>query len=107
MKGIITRNKHLKYKALFLTVCKDKVFEKYVKLQGPKSNIMHYGMMWKVLSQEQDKSSDIEQQPPFGNCKYSNTLPQMRGGGAQNQRETYACEIWKAHLVLFISYEQG
>ena len=33
-----------------------------------------------ILSkQEQDKSSDIEQQPPFGDRKYSNTLPQKRG----------------------------
>ena len=28
---------------------------------------------------EQDKSSDIEQQPPFGDRKYSNALPQKRG----------------------------
>ena len=28
---------------------------------------------------EQDKSSDIEQQPPFGDRKFSNTLPQKRG----------------------------
>ena len=31
--------------------------------------------------QVQDKSSDIEQQPPFGDGKYSNTLPRKRGGG--------------------------
>ena len=31
-----------------------------------------------AISQEQDKSSDIEQQPPFGDCKYSNTLPQKK-----------------------------
>ena len=38
--------------------------------------------------EEQDKSYDIEQQSPFGDCKRSNTLPQMKGGGvAQNQRE--------------------
>ena len=28
---------------------------------------------------EQDKSSDIEQQLPFGDRKYSNTLPQKKG----------------------------
>ena len=33
----------------------------------------------------QDKSSDIEQQPPFNDRKYSNTLPQKRR--KQNQRE--------------------
>ena len=33
---------------------------------------------------EQDKSSNIEQQPPFGDHKYSYTLPQKRGGGVQN-----------------------
>ena len=31
--------------------------------------------------EEQDKSSDIEQQPSYGDRKYSNTLPQKRGGG--------------------------
>ena len=35
---------------------------------------------------EQDKSSDIEQQPPFGDRKISNIQPQNRGGG-QNQQE--------------------
>ena len=30
---------------------------------------------------EQDKSSDIEQQPPFRDRKYSNTLPQKSGRG--------------------------
>ena len=29
--------------------------------------------------QEQDKSSDIEQQPPFGDRKISNIQPQNRG----------------------------
>ena len=28
--------------------------------------------------------SDIKQQPPFGDHKYCNTLPQMRGGGVWN-----------------------
>ena len=37
--------------------------------------------------QKQDKSSDIDNQPPFGDRKYSNTLPQKRGGGLLNQRE--------------------
>ena len=35
---------------------------------------------------EQDKSSDIEQQPSFGERKESNTKPQIRGG-VQKQRE--------------------
>ena len=35
---------------------------------------------------EQDKSSDIEQQPPFGDRKISNIQPQNRGG-LQNQQE--------------------
>ena len=38
------------------------------------------------VSQEQDKSSDIKQQPPIGDRKYRNALPQI-GGGGQNQRE--------------------
>ena len=38
-------------------------------------------MCMHIYLQEQDKSSDIEQHPPFGDCKYSSTLPQKRGGG--------------------------
>ena len=38
------------------------------------------------ILQEQDKSSDIEQQPPFGDRKISNIQPQNRGG-VQNQQE--------------------
>ena len=41
--------------------------------------------------QEQDKSSDDEKQPPFGDRKYSNNLPAMRGR-KQNQR--------KQHIIL-------
>ena len=36
--------------------------------------------------QEQDKSSDFEQQSPFGDRKYSNTLPQKKGGGYKTNR---------------------
>ena len=38
--------------------------------------------------EEQDKSSDINEQPPFGDSKYSNTLSQMREE-VQNQREHF------------------
>ena len=37
---------------------------------------------------EQDKSSDIEQQPPFGDRKISNIQPQNREG-VQNQQERH------------------
>ena len=40
-----------------------------------------------IWEQEQYKSSDIEQQPPFGDRKKSNIHPQNRG--LQNQREEY------------------
>ena len=33
-------------------------------------------------NQEQDKSSDIEQQPPFDDRKISNIQPRNRGGGS-------------------------
>ena len=36
---------------------------------------------------EQDKSSDIEQQPPLDDRKISNIQPQNGGGGLQNQQE--------------------
>ena len=35
--------------------------------------------------QEQDKSSDIEQQPSFGDRKISNIQPQKRGGYKTNR----------------------
>ena len=34
-----------------------------------------------ICLQEQEKSSDIEQQPAFGYCKYSKTLLQKKGEG--------------------------
>ena len=37
--------------------------------------------MQKNLSKDKTKSSDIEQQPTFGDRKFSNTLPKKRGGG--------------------------
>ena len=46
--------------------------------------------------QKQDKSSDIEQQPPFGDRKISNIQPQNRGGGVQNQQE---------HHIILTKYE--
>ena len=38
---------------------------------------------------EQDKSSDIEQQPPFGDRKISNIQPQNRGGGTKPAGTSY------------------
>ena len=40
----------------------------------------------KYENQEQDKSSDIEQQPSFGDRKISNIQPQNRGGGFKTNR---------------------
>ena len=37
---------------------------------------VHLLTLCHTLHPEKDKSSDIERQPPFGDCKYSNTLPQ-------------------------------
>ena len=49
-----------------------------------------------ALYQEQDTSSYIQQQPPFGNRKESNTQPQKRGRGLQNQQE---------HHIILTKYE--
>ena len=43
------------------------------------------GSLFENWLQEQDKSSDIEQQPPFGDRKKSNIQPHNRG--VQNQQE--------------------
>ena len=54
---------------------------------------------WSSLNRElkeQDKSSDIEQQPPFGDRKISNIQPQNRAGGLQNQQE---------HHIILTKYE--
>ena len=45
--------------------------------------------------QEQDKLPDVKQQPPCGNRKKSNVLPQMRGR-VHNQRE---------HHIILTKYE--
>ena len=46
-------------------------------------------------SQEQDKSSDIEQQPPFGDRKLSNIQPQNRGGGFKTKGTSYNFDkVW-------------
>ena len=42
-------------------------------------------MIIAFVIKKQYKSSDIQQQPPFGDRKYSNTLRQKNG--IQNQRE--------------------
>ena len=39
-------------------------------------HIQQYFKLWNIALLEQDKSSDIEQQLPFGDRKYSNLLPQ-------------------------------
>ena len=43
----------------------------------------------KIAFEEKDKSSDIEQQPSFGDRKYSNTLPQMRDGNTKPAGRSY------------------
>ena len=48
---------------------------------------------------EQDKSSDIEHQPPFVNCIKSNTLPQMRKGATKPTGTSYL-----RSLILFHNY---
>ena len=79
---------HLSRSLILYIIANVKVFQKYVKIRGQGHKIKNYGTKWKVLSQgirmcnmkEQDKSSDIEQQPPFGDRKISNIQPQNRGG---------------------------
>ena len=44
----------------------------------------------RLLLEEQDKSSDIEHQPPFGDRKISNIQPQNRGGVQNQQRSVLA-----------------
>ena len=43
----------------------------------------------KIVFEEQDKSFDIEQQLPFGDRKYSNTMPQMRDRDTKPTRTSY------------------
>ena len=43
----------------------------------------------KLHVEEQDKSSDIEQQPPFGDRKISNIQPQNWGGATKPTGTSY------------------
>ena len=45
------------------------------------SQVSDSGPHGPLVFQEQDKSSDVEKPLHFGDRKYSNTLPQMRGRG--------------------------
>ena len=59
--------------------------------------------------QEQDKSSDIEQQPPFGDRKNSNIQPQNKGGGVYKQVThrwplTYFAEYTISYTVFYRGY---
>ena len=48
--------------------------------------------------QEEDKSSDIEQQPPYGDCKYSNKL-QNRGIQIKDEfKAIYSLWIFVIHM---------
>ena len=66
-------------------------------LAGNRTNYrLHTAKGISVNLQEQDKSSDIEQQPPFGDRKISNIHPQIGEGGLQNQQE---------HHIILTKYE--
>ena len=75
---------------------KNKATENKLLMQPTLGNKLFCGNYFDILhssaenlrdAKEQDKSSDIEQQPPFGDHKISNIQPQNRGGGLQNQQE--------------------
>ena len=48
-------------------------------------SLLYAFMIYRIVAQfifdEQDKSPDVEYQPPFGDRKSSNALTQMRGWG--------------------------
>ena len=60
----------------FLSFRPHKGFKRLTDPQIKKPKIFRH-----EIKQEQEKPSDIEQQPPFGDPKYSNKLLQKRGGG--------------------------
>ena len=57
-----------------------------------------------VLLVEQDKSSDIEQQPPFGDRKISNIQPQNRGGGGVTKPTGLRYQFFPELVVIFPVY---
>ena len=61
---------------------------------GELYNRVHTAKAISVHLQQQDKSSDIEQQSPLGDRKYSNTQPQKRGGG-DNNTNRYIIYFWQ------------
>ena len=52
-------------------------------------SVPHLGLANAPIVEEQDKSSDIEQQPPFGDRKISNIQPQNRGGSTKPTGTSY------------------
>ena len=52
---------------------------------------------------EQDKSSDIEQQPPFGDRKISNIQPRNRGGGSKTEFSKIAINMIKERNKIIIA----
>ena len=48
---------------------------------------------------EQEKSSDIEQQPPFRDRKYSNSLPQKRGDTNQREHHINLDQVWSVNII--------
>ena len=56
-----------------------------------KNGAVHFPLTDFSLIQEQDKSSDIEQQPPFGDCTLSNTI-------LWKYKQTYLIRRPKCHI---------
>ena len=80
-KGMIDKEKKIEEKINELersNVCTNNVHNNLVTLKEELYEIRKQNMKGVII--EQDKSSDIEQQPPFGDHKISNIQPQNRGG---------------------------
>ena len=62
--------------------------------------------MFKRTFKEQDKWSDIEQQLPFGDCKYSNTLLRKRGDTKPTGTSYHLDKVSmrKVHNILICTY---
>ena len=54
--------------------------------------------------EEQDKWSDIEQHPPFSDHKYSNILPQKRGGGDKYPQKEQKILVNKTHRSQIVQH---
>ena len=71
----------------------------FAGLTSSRSNGISTKLSPRMLHQEQDKTSDIEQQSSFGDRKLSNTLPQRKVGTKQTGASYNLDKVWSGEIL--------